>query len=184
MTYQSSVALYVDAALVVGDEDPSSAAEVRTTVLPSVAELVRSDAVLAEVADTLRLPDSPAELAAGLDVVTERRTSVLRITATPVRAGPRPSRSPAPSGPRSGRAGRGAAMRAPDGSLLQVTLVRSSSDAASTARSVTVLACSVRVRARARPASLPGSPSWSAHGSADGATSPASTRRRCSPCCP
>src|SRR5688500_17469258 len=82
VSYQAGVVLYVDAALVVGDEDPSSAAEVRTMVLPSVTELVRSDAVLDKVADTLRLADSPADLAAGLDVVTERRTSVLRITAT------------------------------------------------------------------------------------------------------
>jgi capsular polysaccharide biosynthesis protein len=137
VSYQAGVALYVDAALVVGDEDPSSAARVRTTVLPSVAQLVRSESVLAAAADRLDLADPPARLAADVDVVTDSRTSVLRITATRSR----PADAVALAG------ALGAEVRAQaqqlyagaDGSLLQVTAVRSSADAVSTARSVTVL---------------------------------------------
>ncbi|SFN98618.1 Capsular polysaccharide biosynthesis protein [Geodermatophilus obscurus] len=80
--FESRVSLYVDAAVVAGPQDPSSAAAVRTTVLPSVAALATSSTVLTRVGAGLGLGESPSELADGLEVVVEEDVSVLRVTAT------------------------------------------------------------------------------------------------------
>lgn len=136
--YQARVALYVDAAVVEDPEDPSSAAEVRTTVLPSVAELASSSSVLARVAATLGLADSPAALAAGLEVTTGSGTSVLQVSAT--RA------TPAEAAAVVQEVGAEVARRADllfpgtDGSLLRVTPVRDAAAPVPASRPVSVLA--------------------------------------------
>lgn len=136
--YQSTVSLYVDAALVAGPEDPSSAAEVRTTVLPSVAALARSEGVLADVADVLGLPDAPGALAADLDVVTDRDTSVIHVTATR----PTPAGATALARTVGSQVSRQARALYPgtDGPLLDVTALRTGGEPTSTARSATSLA--------------------------------------------
>ncbi|RZU34454.1 hypothetical protein [Blastococcus saxobsidens] len=77
--YQAQATLYVDAAVVADEQDPSSAARVRTTVLPSVAELASSSSVLARVADRLDPGGSPG---AGLEVTVDRDASVLHLVST------------------------------------------------------------------------------------------------------
>lgn len=79
--YEARVSLYVDAAVVADQQDPSSAAAVRERVLPSVAELATSSSVLTQVGADLGLADTTGALAAGLEVVVEDDASVLRITA-------------------------------------------------------------------------------------------------------
>ncbi len=136
--HQSGIALYVDASLVSDPQDPSSAAEIRTTVLPSVAALVRSRAVLDEVAAELGLADSASALAGDVEVVTDQDTSVIRVTAA----------RPTAAGASALAVALGAEVRqqaeelfpGTQGSLLRVTPIRTSAAAVPTARSAATLA--------------------------------------------
>ncbi len=136
--YEARVSLYVDAAVVSGPQDPSSAARVRTAVLPSVARLTTSSSVLARVGDRLGLGDSPAALAAGIDVLVDDDTSVLRVTVT----------RPTPDGAAAVARAVGAEVRhsaasllaGADGPQLRVTPVRDATAAVPASRSTAVLA--------------------------------------------
>ncbi len=136
--YEARVSLYVDAAVVAGPQDPSSAARVRTAVLPSVARLATSSTVLARVGDRLGLEDSPTTLAAGIDVLVDDDVSVLRVTAT----------RPTPAGATAVAQAVGAEVRrsaasllsGTDGPQLRVTPVRDATAAVPASRSTAVLA--------------------------------------------
>lgn len=136
--YEARVTLYVDAAVVTDPQDPSSAAQVRRSVVPSVAELVSSSTVLTRVAATLGLTDSPAALAAGIDVTTDRRTTVLLVSAT------RPTRAEATAVARE--LGAEVTRRTDllysgtDGPLLRVTAVRDATGAVPASRGTALLA--------------------------------------------
>src|SRR4051812_509597 len=136
--YEAGVTLYVDAALIVEEQDPSSAAEVRTTVLPSVAELATSPSVLGEVAGTVGLADSPAALAADLDVGPETDASVLHVAAT--RATPSEAAAVAQAVGAEVRRRAGLLFSGTYGPMLTVTVVRDAAGAVPASRSVAVLA--------------------------------------------
>jgi capsular polysaccharide biosynthesis protein len=82
VTYQSTVSLYVGASVVSGDEDPAYAALVQTRVLPSVAALARSSAVLQHAAASVSPSASPAGLTAAVTATPQADGSVLTVTAT------------------------------------------------------------------------------------------------------
>jgi capsular polysaccharide biosynthesis protein len=136
--FEARVSLYVDAAVVADPQDPSSAAEVRTRVLPSVAELATTSSVLARVGADLRLPDTAGELAAGLHVVVEDDTSVLRVTATrPTAAG---ASAVAQAVGEEVRRRAGSLFAGSEGPQLRVTPVRDADAPVPASRPVAVLA--------------------------------------------
>jgi capsular polysaccharide biosynthesis protein len=136
--YEARVTLYVDAAVIADPQDPSSAAEVRMTVLPSVAALASSSSVLTRVAGTLGLPDSPAALADGLDVAIEDDTSVLHLSAT--RSTPAEAAAVAQAVGAELQRRAGSLFAGTDGPLLRVTPVRDAAAPVPTSRPVAVLA--------------------------------------------
>ncbi|WP_369257934.1 hypothetical protein [Geodermatophilus amargosae] len=136
--WSSTATLYVDAAVVAGPQDPSSAARVRTTVLPSVAALASASSVLERAAGTLRLPDSPGDLAADLDVTVEEDASVLHVTAT--RPTPEEAADVAREvGAQVRRAAGDLFAGTGDGPSLRVTVVRDSAAPVPASRPATVL---------------------------------------------
>jgi capsular polysaccharide biosynthesis protein len=136
--YQADVTLYVDAALIAEEQDPSSAAEVRTTVLPSVARLTTSTPVLDEVARALDLDASAAALAADLDVVRDKRASVLHLSAT--RATPEEATDLVLAVGDEVRRQSAVLFGGTDGPMLTVTAVGDASGALPASRSTSALA--------------------------------------------
>jgi capsular polysaccharide biosynthesis protein len=81
-SYQASTSLYVGAAAAAGDAGSAYAARVRSEVLPSLASVALSPAVLEPVVTGLGLRVSTAALAEDLAVRVEDETSLLVVTAT------------------------------------------------------------------------------------------------------
>ena len=136
--YTARVTLYVDAAVVADEQDPSAAARLRTAVLPSIAALASASSVLTEVAATAGLEHSPAALAATLDVTVERETSVLHIAATRATPGEATTVARAVGGEVERRAVE--LLTGSDGPQLRVSLVQDAAEPASVSRPATVLA--------------------------------------------
>ncbi|MCA0144558.1 hypothetical protein [Blastococcus sp. LR1] len=136
--YQADVTLYVDAALIAEEQDPSSAAEVRTTVLPSVARLTTSATVLDAVADGLDLDEPAASLAADLDVVRDKRASVLHLSAT--RATPAEATDLVLAVGEEVSRQSGLLFAGTDGPMLTVTVVGDAAGALPASRSASTLA--------------------------------------------
>ncbi|MCW2900612.1 MAG: Capsular polysaccharide biosynthesis protein [Streptosporangiaceae bacterium] len=82
VTYSSTASLFVGVSHVdaAGHLGPSS--QVANTLLPSLAELSHSAAVLQPVIDRLHLPTTPADLAADVDAQVLSATSLLQLTVT------------------------------------------------------------------------------------------------------
>jgi capsular polysaccharide biosynthesis protein len=152
--YEARVSLYVDAAVVAGPQDPSSAARVRTAVLPSVARLATSTSVLARVGDRLGLEDSPTALAAGIDVLVDDDSSVLLLTAT--RPTPAGAAAVAQAVGAEVRRSAGSLLTGTDGPQLRVTPVRDATAAVPASRSAAVLAVLGAVAAAGAAALLAG----------------------------
>ncbi len=81
-TYRSTASMYFGADRAVTTADLANGSLLRTRVLPTIAELVRSPLVLEPVLRDLGSDVTPARLADSLDVVVLEDTAVLEISAT------------------------------------------------------------------------------------------------------
>ncbi len=80
VTFRSVTSVYVDVPRIDVEEGTGAGVVVQEGILPSFAELVRSPAVLAPVADRLGLQVTPRELAESVSVEIAEDTSIVRIT--------------------------------------------------------------------------------------------------------
>ncbi len=79
-TWRASTSLYITATEADGPEGTAFAARVRRDVIPSVAAVARSATVLEPVIDQLALPTTPRRLARDVELVVDRRTSIVELS--------------------------------------------------------------------------------------------------------